>query len=115
MHEMSIAVEIINAIMETAPQFEYKPVKTIYLKVGKLSNIVVESLRFCFDSIKSDYPLLANSELSVDIIPLIGKCEQCGEKFEIEDLNFRCPKCSGINIHLEQGQELEISELEVEE
>lgn len=115
MHEMSIAIEIIQSIMEVAPQFDHKKVKTVYLKVGKMSNIVVDSLKFCYDTIKSEYNLLAASELAVEEVPVIGKCRTCGKIFEVENLMFTCPQCSGIDVELEHGQELEISELEVEE
>jgi hydrogenase nickel incorporation protein HypA/HybF len=115
MHEMSVAMEIIESIMEIAPQFENKPVKTVFLKIGKLSNIVVDSLQFCYDTVKSDYEILANSTLSIEIVPIRGECRQCGYRFEITDMFFICPNCSGGNVRLEQGQELEISELEVEE
>ena len=50
MHEMGIAIQILNIVKESLPPDEEVKVKAIHLRVGKLTAIVPQSLRFLHGS-----------------------------------------------------------------
>lgn len=113
MHEMSVATELIATILEVLEEEGNPKVKKVFLQVGSLSNIVPESLEFCYNIIKVD-TVLKNSELVIQHVPVTGKCNSCGQEFEIEHMLFVCPRCQSGEVEVTRGQDLKITELEVE-
>lgn len=114
MHEMSIAQNIIEIVEEITKEHQLKNVKKVIVKIGKLVAVVPESLHFCYETLTTGTNM-EKSELVINIIPIVGKCSDCNKQFEVESYFFSCPFCKGSNVKLIQGQELNISELEVDE
>jgi hydrogenase nickel incorporation protein HypA/HybF len=108
MHELGIAVEILEAVLLEKRERKMKDIREIGIRVGSLSSIDPESLRFCFEASKKDTPLSA-TDLKIDLVPVEGKCSACGRNFEVEDFIFICPFCGSPDIKVERGQELIIS------
>ncbi|MBF0118657.1 MAG: hydrogenase maturation nickel metallochaperone HypA [Desulfobacterales bacterium] len=113
MHEMGIALQIIDIVKSAIPSHDIK-VKKVNLKIGKLSAVVPESLRFCFDVVKKETPL-SNAILYVEETPVVLKCKQCNNQWTIKDLVFICTKCSSSSVDIISGRELDIHSMEVEE
>ncbi len=67
MHELSIASEILEAVRTEAQQRPNARVRTVGLRIGDLSGVEQESLRFCFDA------LVQGTELD----PLALEIERC--------------------------------------
>ncbi len=114
MHELSIADSILNIVIDETKVKNLPEVKAIGLKIGVLSGILPDSLQFGFDAIKTDTPL-KRTKLEIEVIPISGSCESCSESFKVNDLIFECPNCKSSSIKMEQGQELDIAYLEVDE
>lgn len=112
MHELSIAQEIFSIVQQNVDEQNLTAVKNVKVKIGKLSNILPDSLHFCFDAIKTD-TLLKNSELIINQTPIIVECSDCKSVSEIEPPVFSCPVCSGINIKMNGGSELIVEEIEL--
>ncbi len=108
MHEMTIALEIIKTVETEKLERDMKTVNEIGLKIGALSSIDPESLRFCFEASKKDTPF-ANANLKMEFIPLEGKCGSCEWNFKIEDFIFVCPQCGSNEIEIIKGNEMHIS------
>lgn len=113
MHEMSIAQSLIQIIREEMTRHNVARLKSVRLHIGQLSAVVPESLSFCF-SIMTEGTALEGTELIMDIVPLLGSCRDCGRRFEIENYVFECPACKSKWVDLLAGQELQVSEMEVE-
>ena len=113
MHEMGIAMEIIDIAVASIPvEMEAARVESVNLRVGKLSAIVPESLRFCFDvAIKETR--LEGAELNIEQVPVVAMCKECGAKWTIEEPAFSCKKCKSGSIELISGKELDIISIEV--
>lgn len=112
MHELSIAQEILSIVKQTVDTKHLGYVKNVKVKIGKLSNILPDSLLFCFDAIKSDTQL-KNAELIINQKPVLIECSDCKKISEIEPPVFSCPNCNGINIKMTGGSELIVEEIEV--
>lgn len=113
MHELSIAQEIINIVKSSLPE-NYSRVKSVKLKVGKLSGILIDSLEFCFESIVTQTEL-DGAKLEVEEIPITIKCIDCNAESILDEPIFQCPKCQSFNVQLVTGKELSISEIEIED
>ncbi len=112
MHELSIAQEILSIIQQNVDPADLESVKNVKVKIGKLSNILPDSLLFCFDAIKTDTPL-TNSKLIIHQTPILIECGDCKSVSEIEPPVFSCPACSSINIKMTGGSELIVEEIEL--
>jgi hydrogenase nickel incorporation protein HypA/HybF len=115
MHEMGIAMQIIDIAVASIPaDLKNSQVKKINIKVGKLSAVVPESLQFCFQIAAQDTPL-RDAELNIEEIPLKIRCTDCGVEWIAHEPVFLCRKCSGKSIEMISGRELDITSIEVVE
>ena len=112
MHEMTIAQNLIEIIKDEMIRHDARALKSVRLRIGKLSAISPESLSFCFEVMTSGTEM-DGAELIIDIITLKGMCRVCEKTFEIQDYAFECPHCGSSNIETVAGQDLSIVEMEV--
>ena len=82
------------------------------LRVGKLSGVVPEALRFAFESLKPG-SLAANAELEIEEVGAACWCADCASEFETVGLNYECPRCHQLSGDLRRGRELELASLEI--
>ena len=112
MHELSVAQEILEIVNQYVSDPKPNTVKSVKVKVGKLSNILTDSLTFCFDVITSDTPL-SGVRLEVIQIPVKINCSGCNQESEIEPPVFACPICGNNQIKIISGTELWVDEIEL--
>lgn len=113
MHEMGIALEIIRIVQASIPEDRADAqVERVNLKIGKLSAVVPDSLRFCFAVAAKDTPL-ESAELAIDEIPVTALCGACGHRWTISEPVFICPLCNGGQIEMLSGRELDIDSIEI--
>jgi hydrogenase nickel incorporation protein HypA/HybF len=110
---MSIAANILEIVKESLIKSDFEKVSSITVQIGELTAVVPESLRFCFDMAIDNTPF-KGAKLQIIEVPLAGECKECGERFNIKNYNFLCPICQSIQIKITNGQELCVTELEVE-
>ena len=113
MHEMSIAQSLLEIIREEMAKNDAKVLRSVRLHIGQLTAIVPESLSFCFEVMTAGTDL-EGAKLIMEIIPLVGYCENCKKEFPIENYAFECPFCRSTEIKTISGEELSIVEMEVE-
>jgi hydrogenase nickel incorporation protein HypA/HybF len=108
MHELGITRNIVAIVSEHAGDNQ---VKRVALDIGKLSAILPDAIRFCFDVCCKD-TVLEKATLEINEIPGLGRCESCGTEIELEQLFGRC-SCGSQHITCIAGEELKIKEMEV--
>lgn len=115
MHEVSIAMGMVDELTRIARENNAKKITSIKLKIGKLSGIVTDSLVFAFDAIKLENPLISSADIVINEIPLVYNCNDCGAAFETDDIYFpSCKKCGSYNLTLISGEEQHIENVEIE-
>lgn len=113
MHEMGIVMEVIDIVKASIPaDAADAQVACINLKIGKLSAVVPESLRFCFQ-VATEGTVLAGAKLVIDEIPVKARCSHCLHQWVVEQPVFICPSCNGRGIELLSGRELDILSIEL--
>jgi hydrogenase nickel incorporation protein HypA/HybF len=114
MHEMGIALEILKITTASIPpEMEDARVTSIKLKIGKLTAVIPDSLRFCFEIAAQDTPI-SQARLDIQEIPVIAKCRSCNASWEIDEPSFGCSVCGSGSIDIVSGRELDIESIEVE-
>jgi len=114
MHELSIAMGIVEAAMDEARQRNVQ-VSAVHLRLGALSGVMKDALLFSYEVACQDTPL-EGSRLLIEEIPVMVFCPQCKEKRVLESVQlFNCPECASPAGEVLQGKELEVYALEVEE
>lgn len=108
MHELSVTQSVVDAVTARTGG---ERVSKVYLQIGKLSGIVPDSVRFCFELIAADTPL---AEASLEIDEPMGRahCERCGDDFDLDVLIPLCP-CGSADVRITAGEELLIRSVEV--
>jgi hydrogenase nickel incorporation protein HypA/HybF len=114
MHELSIAQSLLSIVLETAAVHGVEIVRRIVVKVGGFTNVVPDSLRFCFDLIKGG-TAAAEAKLDLIPVPIAGRCRECGAELGMAEPVFNCPQCGSISVELTQGRELYIECIETDE
>jgi hydrogenase nickel incorporation protein HypA/HybF len=108
MHELGITRNIVAIVTEHAGK---KRVKRVALDIGKLSAIMPDAIRFCFDICSKD-TLLEQATLEINEIPGLGRCDTCGKEIKLDQLFGLC-SCGSHHITCIAGEELKIKEMEV--
>ena len=114
MHELSIAQEIISIVKSSVQPEELSRVSRVEIKVGKMQNVLVESLVFCFAGIK-ELDNLNNAELVVKEITSAIRCKECSAETEIEGIRFACVACGSASTELIRGTELQVSFIDIDD
>ena len=115
MHELSLAASIVEAVTESAAAYPGAKVESVRLRLGALSDVIEDSLRFCWELTVAGTPL-AGARLLVTKVPVVVHCARCAEDVELESVqSFRCPRCGEPASELKQGKELEIESIEIDD
>ena len=112
MHELSIAQNIMDIVEQHLPDEHQGNVKSIKLKIGEMSGVVVESLEFCFSAVTAG-TRFEGAVLDVDHIGLTARCEQCATVSPVSNSAFICQACGSNHLTIISGRELHVSEIEI--
>jgi len=113
MHELSIAVDLVDIAERAAQDANAVRVETVYLRLGVMSGVVKEALFFAYEVATKD-TILEGSRLEVTDVPLIVHCATCDKDVELPSIQyFACPTCNTPTTDVRQGRELEIESMEI--
>ena len=111
MHELSCASAVLNTAVKHA---EDRPVSVVSLRVGRLRQVVPDSLRFYFEIVARD-TVCDHAELRIVEIEASLRCSDCGREWQPSIPAFRCPDCGAADVAVTAGEELEVDYIEVQE
>ncbi len=108
MHELGITRSVVAICAESSGG---EAVKRVTLEIGKLSAILPDAVRFCFD-ICAKGTVVEGAALEILEIPGKALCTECGGEIELFDLVGKC-NCGSRNLRIVAGEELKVKEIEV--
>ena len=114
MHELSIAMSVLEASQRELTRYHGAELRKIRLRIGELAAVDPEALRFSFEAITRE-TAWACVELELDCVPRTNQCLDCTEQFTVKNGGFTCPKCGSQRTSFLRGDELEIASIELEE
>ncbi len=113
MHETGIALEVLKIAAEEAQKNDALKVLAISVKVGRWSGVEPQTLEFALGAV-SEGTIAEGCKVVIEVIEPTFDCHDCGEPYEAETRFDSCPRCGGPGGALVSGDELHISELEIE-
>jgi hydrogenase nickel incorporation protein HypA/HybF len=115
MHELSIAMSIVEMAEEEADQRGGARVDAVHLKLGVLAGVVKEALLSSYE-LACQGTGLQGSRLVIEEIPLVAYCPQCLAPRTLDSVQwFVCPECKSPVSQIIQGRELQVVALEIQE
>lgn len=110
MHELSIAMSIVNLAAEQAARYNALAIEEIELDIGCLSGIEMESFDFAWrQAVKRT--ILENATRKVNRIEGKAHCLECGTFFTMQYLYDSCPGCNSHLLEIISGKELKLKSL----
>jgi len=115
MHELSIAMSIVEMAEEQSDLHGGAKVTAIHLKLGPMSGVVKVALENAF-SLAREGTILETANLVIEQIPIVANCPQCQAERTLPSMqSFLCPVCETPLSEIIHGRELEVVALEIEE
>lgn len=113
MHELSIALSIVEVAAEEAARHDNARVEVVHLRLGALSGVVKDALLFSWELACEETPL-AGCSLEIEEIPVSVWCANCQAERPLDGpLDFRCIVCGALTTEVRSGRELEVAALEL--
>jgi hydrogenase nickel incorporation protein HypA/HybF len=115
MHELSIALSIVDIAGEESDRRGGVAVLAVHVKLGPLSGVVKEALTSAYEMAREGSPV-AQSRLVIEDVPLVIRCQQCEMETPVPSVyDLRCPRCGTPSADVVSGRELEVTAMEIEE
>jgi len=113
MHELSIAMSIVEMAEEESERRGGVQVNAIHLKLGLLAGVVKDALLFSYD-VACEGTALEGSRLLIEEVPVVIYCPTCQAERTLKSIQrFCCSVCETPTPQVVEGQELEVVALEI--
>ncbi|HUI42111.1 MAG TPA: hydrogenase maturation nickel metallochaperone HypA [Terriglobia bacterium] len=115
MHELSIALKIVEIAEEEAARRGGAGVHAVHLRLGPLAGVVKEALESSYELAREN-SAVAGSRLVIEEVPVVVFCPKCQAQRKLSSMQwFCCPECNTPTGEIVHGRELEVVALELEE
>jgi hydrogenase nickel incorporation protein HypA/HybF len=115
MHELSIAISILDVAEEEAERHGDCRVTAVHLRLGGLSGVVKEALLNAFE-LAREGTSLGDCELRIEEVPIAVFCPRCkAERGVVSMQNMRCVECDEPAREVISGREMEVCAMEIVE
>jgi hydrogenase nickel incorporation protein HypA/HybF len=115
MHELSVAMSILDGVTRSARARGLDRVTAVHLRVGAMSGIAPEALSFSWELAAAE-TLAAGSTLHIENVPVAVFCERCeAERSPAPGSGLVCPACGAPAPRILRGRELHVVAMEVPE
>jgi hydrogenase nickel incorporation protein HypA/HybF len=115
MHELSIAMSIVELAEEEIERRGSVHITAVHLRLGALSGIVKEALLASYE-MACEGTRLSGSLLIIEDVPVIVFCSSCQARRPVSSIQlFCCAECGTPTSDIVQGKEIEVVALEIEE
>jgi hydrogenase nickel incorporation protein HypA/HybF len=108
MHELAITQSVVEAVTERTGDDR---VCRVRVRIGRLSGVVPDAMRFCFDLVTAGTPL-EGAVLEIEEQEGRGRCRSCGEEVVLADLVLLC-SCGSADVEVLAGRELAVASVEM--
>lgn len=115
MHELTIAANLIELVTQHLPNGGDAKVRSVQLRIGALSCVHGDALKFSFELVAQGTPL-QGATLEIETVPISIFCKPCDSIETIDGIqSFRCPRCNTPSADVRAGQELDLESIELVE
>lgn len=113
MHEMAIAVNIVDLANSYVQSSAGERIGQVEIEIGPLAGVMQESLQFCFEAAAKN-TLAEGAQLVIINTKGKARCCSCEKTITINQHGTLCPDCHGI-LEVLAGDELKLRAVTIEE
>ncbi len=113
MHELSIAMSIVEIAVEEARRNNAAVISQVDVEIGTMAGVEKEALLFAWDSVIEGTPA-KGAPLKIHTVQAEARCFECGKPFQVDHFFSQCPHCNSFRYEIKKGRELKIRSLLVE-
>ena len=113
MHEVALAQGIVDIVTDRAQRDGFERAKVVHVELGDLSNVVPDALVFGFQSASLGTPA-EGARLEFSHRPGTGWCVDCAAEVKVQSRIALCPQCGGVKWVVTGGEQMRVTELEVD-
>ena len=114
MHELSIALSILDMAEEEADRLGGVRILGIHMKLGPLSGVVKQALLNAYELAREGSPL-ASTSLVIEEVPLLVHCPTClTTRTVVSVQRMCCNVCGTPTPQVVSGREMEVVALEIQ-
>jgi len=114
MHELSIALSILDLAAEEARRQGNVRVLGIHLKLGRLSGVVKEALLSAYELVRASTPF-EEAQLVIEEVPVLVHCPTCRTTRAVVSVQqLWCAECGTPSAEVVSGRDLEIVAMEIQ-
>ncbi len=114
MHELSIALSIVELAEEESARLGGRHVEAVHLRVGRLSGVVRHALLASYEMACED-TALAGSRLVIEDVPVVAHCVTCDARVPVRSIqDMCCEVCGTPATDIVEGRELLVTALEMD-
>jgi len=115
MHELSIALSILDVAGEEAEHHGGGQVEAIHVRLGPLAGVVKEALLSAYQ-LAAERTRFEHARLVIEEVPVVVYCSSCQAERPGDAVHwFRCAVCGTTASKVLHGRELELAALELAE
>lgn len=108
MHELAVTQSVVDTVTARTGDAH---VTTVRLEIGRLSGVVPDAVRMCFELVAAGTPL-EGAALEISEPPGRASCRDCGRAFDTDDPILLCA-CGSADVEVHGGDQLRITTVEV--
>jgi len=113
MHELSIAMSLIDTATEQLEAHGATAATRLHLRLGPLSGVVRDALASAYELARDGTPL-ADAELVIEEVAITARCPACaGARPVVSMQRMRCAVCDTPVREVVTGRELELTSMEI--
>jgi len=113
MHEVGITQSILEIALDNAHKAQATRITSMTVEIGGLSGVIPDAVEFCFEAVTKG-TIAEGATLNIIRIPGRGRCLDCNGETELDTYTFSCTHCESYNLERTQGEELRLTELEID-
>ena len=111
MHEMSIAVALLDQLEDLAREHGFARVDSVTVRAGELRGIVPEAMDVAFREAAVG-GVAEGARLELEFVPAAAHCRACGHRFAPEVDFYRCDRCGQADVDLVAGMDILLTSIE---
>ena len=113
MHELSIAMNILEIVEDYTSRENTKKVLELELDIGDLLGIEIPALKFALETTKEG-SILESSVIVINAIQAQVQCQDCQSVFTAKTQFEPCPECQSFFSIIQSGNELKVKSILIE-
>lgn len=114
MHEMSIALALVEQLESLAAEHHAERITTVSVRAGVLRQIVPEALEVAFET-AAEGTRAEGAALELEIAPVVARCRGCGHRFQPALDSFLCPRCGQADVAIAEGDDILLTSITAEQ